>query len=274
MVVKLRLRKELRVPVDGKPITPDVFVGKSIEEITQLRLWEGNRKILLSNLFAIEGSTNGNLDGTIIHLEGNLSKINRIGFGMTGGEILIDGDTGMHLGSEMKGGKITVRGNASSWLGASMKGGTIEVRGNAGDYVGAPYRGSDKGMNGGTILIHGNAGTEVGNYMRNGFIQIDGDVKQFVGIHQKKGIIFVGGDAESRAGAFMTGGKIIVRGHLESLLPTFTIDSIKKKAKTENKVIQEPFFLFLGDLAEHGNGKLYVSINKNEQLKERKKFLE
>lgn len=273
MVVKLHLKNELRVPVDGTPIVPDVFVGKSEEEISQLLLWEGNKKVPLKKLFTVEGHANDAISEVVIHIEGNLSKVNRIGSNMTGGKIVIEGDVGMHLGSEMKGGMITVRGNTGSWLGASMKGGTIEVKGNTGNYLGAPYRGSVKGMKGGVILVQGDAGTEVGSYMRNGFVKIDGDVDQFVGIHQKKGTIFVGGDAGSRAGAFMTGGKVVIVGHLESLLPTFTIDSLKKKVRVEENVIQEPFYLFIGDRAENGNGKLYITLNKNENLKKYEHFL-
>ena len=65
----------------------------------------------------------------------------------------------------------------------------------------------------------------------------------------------------------MQGGKIILCNHVASILPTFTIDNIKSKAKAEGEEIKEPFYLFIGDLAEHGNGKLYVSKNKNEHLK-------
>ncbi len=262
------------LPIDGESITPNVFVGKSDDEIAQLLLWKGNRKVPIKELFTVEGSANESINKIAIRIEGDLSNVNRVGSGMTEGEILIEGNAGMHLGLEMQGGKITVNGSTGSWLGASMQGGTIEVEGNTGDYVGAPYRGSIKGMKGGTIVVHGNAGTEVGSYLRNGFIEIKGSVGQFVGIHQKKGTIFIGGDVGSRAGAFMTGGKIIVGGHIESLLPTFTIDSLKKKAKIKERVIEEPFYLFVGDRAEHGKGKLYVLKSKNKHLKDHEGFLE
>jgi formylmethanofuran dehydrogenase subunit C len=122
-------------------------------------------------------------------------------------------------------------------------------------------------MRGGKIIIHGNGGTEVGCYMRKGIIQIHGNVDQFVGIRMKKGTIIVQGKTKERPGAFMTGGKIILCNHVESVLPTFTIDSIKSKAKTEEESIEGPFYLFIGDLAEHGHGKLYVSKNRNNHLK-------
>lgn len=72
----------------------------------------------------------------------------------------------------------------------------------------------------------------------------------------------------------MVDGKIVVDGTLQSVLPTFTIDSIKPKVKIEeNDIAQGPLYLFLGDLAEHGNGKLYVSKKMNPQLSYREKFL-
>jgi formylmethanofuran dehydrogenase subunit C len=72
----------------------------------------------------------------------------------------------------------------------------------------------------------------------------------------------------------MTGGKIIIGGLLESVLPSFTIDSIKGKVKIEeNEVAEGPLYLFLGDIVEHGNGKLYVSKAKNPHLSRYEKFL-
>jgi formylmethanofuran dehydrogenase subunit C len=72
----------------------------------------------------------------------------------------------------------------------------------------------------------------------------------------------------------MTGGKIIIGGFLESVLPSFTIDSIKGKAKIgENEVAEGSFYLFIGDLVEHGDGKLYVSKTKNPHLSHYEKYL-
>lgn len=267
MAVMLHLKKELRVPINAECISPNVFAGKSLSKIAELQFWEGNRKRSLGDVFEVEGNCGKTPSEVTIHLVGNLSKAQRICAGMTEGEVRIQGDVGMHLGEEMKGGKITVEGNAGSWVGSAMKGGVIEVRKNAGDYIGAAYRGSTKGMQGGTIIIHGNAGAEVGCYMRKGFIKVYGDIDQFVGIRMRNGTIIVKGNTKERAGAFMKGGKIILCNHVASILPTFTIDNIKSKAKAEGEEIKEPFYLFIGDLAEHGNGKLYVSKNKNEHLK-------
>jgi formylmethanofuran dehydrogenase subunit C len=273
MAVTLRLKKELKVPINAECISPDVFAGKSLDELAKLQLWEGNRKRLLREIFKIEGNSGKTPSEVSIRLIGNLSKVQKIGAGMTDGEIKVQGNVGMHLGEKMKGGKITVEGNAGSWVGSAMKGGMITVEGSAGDYIGGAYRGSTRGMHGGTIIIHGDAGTEVGGYMRKGLIKVCGDVGQFVGIRMRNGTIVVQGKAKERAGAFMKGGKIILCNYIPSVLPTFTIEGIKAKVKVGEEKITGPFYLFVGDLAEHGSGKLYVSKTQNGHLKGYEEFL-
>jgi formylmethanofuran dehydrogenase subunit C len=265
--IKLHLKKEVKAPVNAECISPDVFAKTPVNEIAMLQLQEGNRKRRLDEIFEIEGKCGKTPDEVTIYLIGDLSKFKRVGSGMTGGTIEVQGDVGMHVGEEMNGGTIRVQGNAGSWLGSRMKNGAIEVQEDAGNYIGGAYRGSKNGMRGGVITIHGNAGTEVGSYMRNGLIKIHGNVDQFLGICMRNGTIIVEGDSGERPGAFMTGGKIILFGHIPSILPTFTIHSMKRSVKVKQGKIKQPFYLFIGDLSEHGNGKLYVSKNMNAHFK-------
>ncbi len=66
----------------------------------------------------------------------------------------------------------------------------------------------------------------------------------------------------------MKGGKIVISGFLEEHVLTFTIDSRKPKVKIdEGDSATGPFYVFLGDLAEKGNGKLVVSKTNNPHLK-------
>lgn len=264
-----------KFPITTDCINPDVFQGKTREEIEGLPIWEGNKQKKLGELFKVEETkTEQQTERTTIAIYGDVSKVRRIGAYMTIGEIAIDGDVGMHLGEEMEGGKITVHGNVGRWAGSMMKGGTIEIHGDAGDYLGAPYRGSSRGMRGGKIIVYGNAGNEAGVYMRKGVIKIYGTAGQFVGLRMRNGTIYVQKDCEGRAGACMTGGKIVVGGFLESVLPTFTIESVKKKVKIEeNERIEGPFYLFLGDLTEKSKGKLYVLKEKNPHLNHYEKLL-
>lgn len=274
MLIALTPKRQFKVPVEAECVTPDNFAEKSVEEMAKLPIWEGNKKRLLSELFKIESKTGESSSETTIQIYGDVSKVKRIGAKMRQGKIIVEGDAGMHLGEEMEGGIIIVSGNADSWTGSMMKNGTIEIKSDAGDYIGAPYRGSTQGMNGGTIIIHGNAGNELGCFMRKGLIKVSGNVGQFAGIHMKDGTILIQGNSEGRAGAEMTEGKIIVCGQIPSILPTFTVDSISPSTKINGEKIEGPFYRFIGDLAENGNGKLFVSKEKNPHLIFYEKYLQ
>jgi formylmethanofuran dehydrogenase subunit C len=270
-MIRLYPLKEFRFPVTAECISPDVFQGKNCEEIQRLKVWEGNKQKPLGELFKVEEIK---VEEMTITICGDVGKVRRIGVCMTKGQITIDGNVGMHLGEEMKGGKITVHGNVGGWAGSMMKDGEIEVHGNVSDYLGAPYRGSKKGLGGGRIIVYGNVRNEAGAHMKKGTMKIYGSVGQFVGFRMCNGTIYVQKDCAGRAGACMIDGKIVVGGVLGSVLPTFTIDGIKARVKIEEgETVDGPFYVFLGDLVENGNGKLYVSKEKNPQLNAYEKFL-
>ena len=260
-----------KYPIEGRSITPDIFAGKSIKEISELEAWEGNRKLTLADLFEIKDDVDSK---DMIKIVGNASKVRNIGAKMTAGKILVDGEAGWHLGEDMRGGSIVVTGNAGSWAGSEMKDGTIEIKGNAGDYIGSAYRGSDKGMKGGTIIIHGNAGNEIGNNMRGGLIKVMGNVGIFAGVHMHDGTIYIQGESARRAGGHMTKGKIILSGKTEAVLPSFSIEQIKKSVKVAGEKIVGPFYVFEGDMAADGKGKLFISTANNPQLSSYEKYLE
>ena len=273
-LINLYPLRKFRFPIIAECISPNIFEGKNREELEKLDLWEGNRQKTLGELFKVEEVGNEQQENTIITIHGDASKIRRIGAGMTGGKIVIQGDAGMHLGEEMKDGKITVHGNVGGWAGSMMKGGTIEIHGNSSDYLGAPYRGSGQGMRGGKIIIYGNTGNEAGACMRNGLIKIYGNTGQFTGSRMHKGTIYIQKDCEGRVGACMKNGKIVIGGFLKSVLPSFTIEDVKNKVKIEeNEVVKGPFYRFLGDLTEDGKGKLYVLKENNPHLNHYEKFL-
>ncbi|MEM2108428.1 MAG: formylmethanofuran dehydrogenase subunit C [Candidatus Bathyarchaeia archaeon] len=263
--------KKFQFPVVAECISPDVFKGKSLAEIAKLQVWEGNKQRTLGDLFKVEEDKAETPD---IVINGDASEVRFVGKAMKSGEIVINGTIGMHLGEKMSGGKITVNGDAGGWAGSEMKGGFIEIHGNAGDYLASPYRGSSTGMRGGTIIVDGNVGSDSGVYMRGGVIKIRGSAKQFLGFRMVDGTIYVQKECGTRVGACMTGGKIVVGGFLEEVMPTFTIDSIKPKVKVDDaESANGPFYVFLGDLAEDGRGKLFVSKAANPHLSSYESFL-
>ncbi|HTY74094.1 MAG TPA: formylmethanofuran dehydrogenase subunit C [Candidatus Nanoarchaeia archaeon] len=263
MIVLTPLKK-FDIPVQAASINPDVFQGKSIAEIAALPLTDGNRQLQLCDLFKIEETPEQTPNITI---NGDCSKVKRIGEGMKTGEIVINGDAGMHTGEKMHGGKITINGNAGGWTASQMRGGLIEIHGNASDYLATPYRGSDTGMHGGVVIVDGNVGSDSACYMRGGVIKIKGSAGRFLGYHMSDGTIYVEKECAYRLAPCMTGGKIVIAGTLEEVMPTFTVDSVKPKVKIDDtQSVPGPFYVFLGDLAEHGNGKLFISKAKNPQL--------
>jgi formylmethanofuran dehydrogenase subunit C len=271
-MITLIPKRKFEVPVQAACISPDVFKGKSITEIANLPVTEGNRQLKLCDLFEI---TEDNAETPTITINGDVSKVKRIGSCMKTGEIVINGDCGMHTGEKMLGGKITVNGNVGGWTGNEMKAGTIEIHGDAGDYLASPYRGSSStGMKGGLITVDGKVGSDVGCYLHGGVLKIGGGAGRFLGYHMSDGAILVDKETDTRAGACMTGGKIVITGTIEEVMPTFTIDSVKAKVKIDDtQSVAGPFYVFLGDLAEHGTGKIFVSKANNPQLKTYEKYL-
>ena len=217
--VTLRLREPTTIPIEADSICPDNFVGRSQAEIEALPAFYGRRKVVLGDLFTVEGE-----DSDSIVVEGDLRHVKKIGQRMTRGRITVRGDVGLHLGAYMRGGEIVVEGNAGDWAGAHIQGGRLWIRGNAGHLLGAAYRGEKRGMNRGEIVVEGDAGQEVGAQMRRGLIVVLGDVGDFAGAKMIAGSIIVSGRLGARAGAGMKRGTIVALADHGELLPTFRYD--------------------------------------------------
>jgi len=223
-------------------ISPDKFAGKSMKEIEDMDVYAGNQAEKLGKYFDIHGEKSDKFTEIKIVVEGDCSRVKRIGQGMSTGEILVKGNVGMHLGSRMTGGRILVDGNADSWAGMEMKDGRIEIKGNARNFIGSAYRGNWKGMKGGEIIVHGDVGDNLGTCMLGGKISVTGNAGQFLGFRMQGGEIIVDGNSGSRAGAEMEAGRITIKGRVEGMLPSFK--------KEGNK--------YIGDLSENGKGEIYI----------------
>lgn len=253
-------------PVEAEVITPDTFAGKSLQEIANLPLWEGKIKRKLGDFFEVTGENSEKPEGLKIVIEGDASRIKYIGAKMTAGEIIVKGNVDMHTGDEMRGGRIVIEGNAESFTALSMRGGEIIIKGSVKNYLGSAPRGEWRGMRGGRIIVEGNAGKEIGSWMMGGFIRVKGNIGPFAGIHMKSGIIIIEGNADARIGAEMTGGTIIVFGRVEEILPGFYYKETVESVNVNGESIKGPFLKFVGDLAENGEGNLFLASDKNQHL--------
>ena len=269
MPLRLTLKARSAVPLEVERITPDVVRSKSLAEIENLKMFQGNLRLPLAEFFAISGEA---ADG-VMEWEGDLSGVHWIGAKMTSGRIVIEGSGGRHIGSEMRGGEIHVSGNAGDWVGGEMHGGFIHVRGSAGHLVGGAYRGSAQGMTKGTILIGGDAGNEVGHSLRRGLIAIGGNVGNMAGFNMRAGTILLFGESGVRHGAGMKRGTLGFLGrNLPPMLPTFrracrcqpdVLPLLLRELQQREFAVAEELFtthydLYNGDLIEGGRGEILM----------------
>jgi len=172
-------------------IAPDRFAALTAKEIASLRVFHGGRAGRLGDFFTVTGERSSN-----VRLEGDLGRVQGIGTGMTGGDMLIDGPSGRDLG-------------------VAMAGGRIEVRGSTSDNVGGAQPGAAKGMTGGEIIIRGGAGDDAGVRMRRGLLVILGDSGRGTGRAMIAGTIVLFGKTGSGAGRFLKRGTIVALQAME-----------------------------------------------------------
>jgi formylmethanofuran dehydrogenase subunit C len=269
MSLSLRYHAQTSVPVEIEGVVPDRLRGKSLAQIERLEIFHGNRKLHLAELFAVTGDPDdGRLD-----IEGDLSGVHFIGYGMTEGEIWVHGNAGRHLGGEMTGGRIMVSGSAGDWVGGEMHGGLIHVKGSAGHLVGAAYRGSKRGMTGGTILIEGDVGSEVGAAMRRGTLAVGGSCGDAAGFSMIAGTILIFGRCGIRVGAGMKRGTIVLFGPEPlKLLATFRQADFDRPLflrlvfhelaqlgfPVDRNLLEIDMMLYHGDLIALGKGEVWM----------------
>ncbi|MBW6470966.1 MAG: formylmethanofuran dehydrogenase subunit C, partial [Methanosarcinaceae archaeon] len=246
--VTLSLKEKNAVPIEADSVNTDNFASKSKDEIRAILVWYGNAQSPIGDLFNVAVDGSGSVDETKIVINGDVSRVKRIGEGMSAGEIEINGNVDMHCGSNMTGGKITINGDADSWVGCEMKGGEIVVNGNGGYYVGGGYRGEACGMKGGKITVTGNVRDYLGEHMCGGEILVKGNAGLLPGISNNGGSIIIEGNTTMPASE-MTKGTIIIKGIVLDFLPSFTEDG------TED-VDGVTYRKFAGDVNAGGKGVL------------------
>ena len=121
----LRLTLTSRPParVDLSPLTAQPLAGRSAAEIAAISLVVGNRRVRLDELFRITGTP-----GEALEIAGGDDRLDRIGAGLAGGRIVVEGDAGAYLGQRMTGGSITVSGHAGAFAAEFVEGAGNERR--------------------------------------------------------------------------------------------------------------------------------------------------
>jgi formylmethanofuran dehydrogenase subunit C len=245
--VTLTVKKVPDLYLECENVNPDVFAGKTAEQIGKLNGFEGKAITQLSEYFTIAGNAGATAAETKIIVNGDCSKMKYLGAKMTAGEMIINSDADMYTGSWMSGGKLLVKGNVHSFCALAMKGGEFTIGGNAGNYLGAAYRGDWRGMSSGVLRVKGNAGSDVASFMTGGTIIIEGDVDIHLGTHMEGGKIILKGNANRRVGGQLVKGEIYVFGKINVMLPGY---KPVRDVELEVDGTKATFIEYIGDLGE------------------------
>lgn len=258
-IIKLKMIKTSSIALEFDNVLPDLLYDKSIEEINHTIIFHGNREEKLCNYFkvSVEGKCESSNDCKII-IDGDLHRIKRIGYCMSSGTIIANGDVDFHVGALMSGGQIIVNGDAESYAGREMTGGLLEIKGNVKEFCGSSYAGDWRGMSGGKIIVHGNAGKQLGEYMMGGEIIVHGNCDILAGVHMAGGSISVDGKVNQWVGGQMKKGTIIIKGLLDEMLPTFSLQEIIHNPQINGKYHIGKYELYSGDNGVNGRGQVWL----------------
>lgn len=217
--VRVRFRGSTPLPVDASALVPAVLAGRPAAELERLGLRVGNRELPLAELAEV---TPGDLDTLVV--EGGFASLDRLGRGMAGGRLAIEGDAGAYLGQDMAGGRIELSGSAGPCAAAGMAGGSIRVGAHAGAFLGAALPGDRHGMAGGAVVVGGDAGDRAGDRMRRGLIAVAGAVGGFAASRMIGGTVLALRGCGPHAGYAMRRGTLLLAKPPAELLPTFDLN--------------------------------------------------
>lgn len=235
---RLTLKQAPALRVDMRSVSPAAFAELDAAAIGRHLVHHGNEAVALGELFGIAPQSDDSL-----HLAGDLSRFDRIGWQLAGGAIRIEGNAGDYLGAGMSGGEIVTSGHAGLLAACEMSGGRLDIGGNAGDFAASALPGSMDGMRGGTLLVRGSAGARFGDRMRRGSALVFGNVGDFAASRMVAGTIAVAGAIGAHPGYGMRRGTLLAVGPAPAVPPTFVGNNVD---------IGVFWQLLTRDLARHG----------------------
>ena len=214
LVLTLRERPEQRL--DLSPLVPHRLAGKSTADIARIELQTTRTRVTVGDTFRVRMG-----EAAHIRIENACDRLDRLGHGMTEGEIVVDGNVGIQAGRLMSGGRLTIDGDAGPWAASGMSGGTVEILGNAGDRLGGPLAGETTGMRGGIVIVRHDAGERAGDRMRRGTIIIEGAAGAYAGCRMIAGTVAIRRRSGALPGYLMRRGTIMLAEGAEAISPTF-----------------------------------------------------
>jgi formylmethanofuran dehydrogenase subunit C len=254
--------------LDLAPLTPDRLAEMSDADIAKIELQTTRERVCVGDMFHVKRG-----DKSRLRFDGGSERFDRLGAGMSGGEIDVAGDVGIQAGRRMRGGRLTIAGSAGPWAASGMTGGTLEIAGNAGDRLGGPLAGEMAGMRGGVAIVRGNAGERAGDRLRRGTIVVVGTAGAYAGSRIIAGTVIVGGRAGPLPGYLMARGTLVLAQGSSALSPTFAdcgVHELVANALLANfleaysppiaALLRRPWRRLIGDLAGVGKGEIFLPV--------------
>jgi formylmethanofuran dehydrogenase subunit C len=189
--VVARLRASLEQHADFTDVLMGAWSALSSRELAARRVYlETDGAVALGDMFELKGEPNGR-----IRFTGDLVMGDRLGAGMTEGEVVVESS----LGSES---------------GLALAGGSLVVEGDVGPRAGAAPLGHKRGMTGGELIVRGSAGPGAGATMRRGLLVVGKKAGAGTGLGMIAGTIVVFGAAGDDSGLWSKRGTVIALGRL------------------------------------------------------------
>ncbi len=256
--------------IDARALLPTALASMSAADVARLALPLGRDRIAVGELFDVRQGTAA--DTPSLDLEGDLSRFDHLGLGMTEGALALRGNVGHGVGLGLAGGAIHVHGDAQDLAGCSLRGGVLEIHGNVGDLAASALPGDMDGMRSGTFVIHGRAGERLADRMRRGTLVVHGDVGSFAASRMVAGTLAIGGRCGAHLAWGMRRGSVVLAGAAPpSFVSTFTpvrgnadvfwqllARDLGRFGGAFASLASRRFARWAGDLAVQGKGELIV----------------
>ncbi len=265
---RLTLKQAPTLRLDLRGLSPHALSSFSAAQVEQRPIGCGNRQHALAEWFNVHP-----IADTVLHFEGDLSRCDRVGWQMDGGQLIVDSGVGHYAGAGMRGGEMHVHGHAGLQAACEMAGGHLTIDGNVGDFAASPLPGSMDGMRGGSLIVKGHAGARFADRMRRGTAVVCGDVGDFVASRLVAGTVLVGGRCGAHVAYGMRRGSLVLAGphpaqpasfvpaqaNADVMWQLLARDLARQLAPHDRRFAELPgrrTHRVLGDLAVDGTGEL------------------
>ena len=186
-----RLRTRLQQRADFADVLAGPWPSLSSRELAERPVYlETDGPVPFGEMFELKGEPKGR-----IRFTGDLAMADRLGAGMTEGELVVESN----LGNE---------------TGLALAGGTIVVEGDVGVRAGAAPLGFKRGMTGGELIVRGSTGSGAGATMRRGLLVVGKNAGDQTGIGIIAGTVVVFGAAGTDSGLWSKRGTVVALGRM------------------------------------------------------------